>query len=302
MNCNHSARFMLLFCCCICWHCTSFALEKHISLLKGMGSKLITVKAVSTGGYCDKSLKLELTNNSRDSLKVDIQPGLIFRPEDSSFQDLVVLGNEHIELTPEKTADITLQTFCGKSYAHSPFPNLNYHFLKMGDSNLVRTLKYVSANNVPIRLAQNGVWYFTNHHSIASIYSYDYPRESEDFAKYIAGLMKVKLPEYFIQYKTENKPGQAIISRNQTKLYAQMHWSAGDGFRNMHLVVFNKNGSVYKNIEADQIIDKLGYTVKVEFDPRRDPQGTYIVKVFDDAQKVWDQKTVVIEASEYDSQ
>ena len=302
MNCNHSARFLLLFCSCICWFCSSFALEKRISLLKAISSKIITVKAVSTGGYCDKSLTLQLTNNSRDSLKVDIQPGLIFRPEDSSYQDLVVLGNEHIDLTPEKSADITLQTFCGKSFAACPLPKLNYRFLRIGDSNLVRTLKYVLANNVPIRLAQYGVWFFTNHHSIASIYSYDYPRESEDFAKYIAGLMKMKLPDYFIQYKTENRPGRAIINRKQTKLYAQMHWAAGDGFRNMHIVVFNKNGSIYKNIEADQIIDKLGYTVKVEFDPTRDPKGSYIVKVFDDAQRIWDQKTVVIDASEYEIQ
>ncbi len=302
MNCNHSARFLLLLCFFSNLATNGFALEKHISLLKGMTSKIITVKAVSTGGYCDKSLTLQLTNNSRDSLKVDIQPGLIFRPEDSSYQDLVVLGNEHIDLTPDKTSDISLQTFCGKSYAHCPFPKQNYHFLKIGDSNLVRTLKYVLANNIPIRLAQNGVWFFTNHHSLAAIYSYDYPRESEDFAKYIAGIMKMKMPDYFIQYKIENRPGQAVISRKQTKLYAQMHWSASDGFRNMHLVVFNKNGSVYKNIEADQIIDKLGYTVKVEFDPRRDPQGTYYVKVFDDMQKVWDQKTVVIDAGEYEIQ
>ena len=279
-------------------HCARAA-KKRMTLKNAMRSKTVSVQAVSTGGYCDKSLKLELKNNTCDDIALDIEPGLIFRPEDTSLQDLVVLGNESLALAPEKKGDIILQTFCGKSYAHSPFPGRPYHFLKQADSNLTRTLKYVKANNVEIYTAQAAVWFFTNGHSLSSVYSAMQPRESENMVKFIADMLHMKIPEYFINYKTASVAGRPVIDRAQIKLEAVMHWTPTDGYRNMHLVVFRENGTVYKTIEADQVIDRYGYTVKVEFDPRRDQAGKYLVKLFDDAGKVWGQKTVVIDPNEY---
>jgi hypothetical protein len=294
------SKVLLLLCCLFSLSQVASAVERHISLKKAMSSKLITVTAVSTGGYCAKSLKLKLKNNSPRLVNVDIDPGMIFQPEDTSMQDLVLYGNESFVLSPSADSDITLQTFCGKSYAHSPLVNQPYHFLRQGDSNMIRTLNYAKTNNLDVQLVQNAVWVFTNHHSLSSVYAYAYPRESESLGRFLASMMKLKLPEYFIQYKTETRAGQPVISPKQTKLYAVMHWGAGEGFRNMHLIILHENGTVYKTIEADQVIDKYGYTVKVEFDPRRDPKGTYLVKLYDDANKIWDQKKVVLDPDEYE--
>ncbi len=271
------------------------ASENRISLKKAMATKLITVNAISTGGYCDKSLKLDLKNNTKSEITIDIDPGLIFRPQDTTFQDLVVLGNESIVLAPSSSKDITLQTFCGKSYARSPYPNHPYHYIKQADSGLIKTLSYVKLRNIDMYLAQKAVWSFTNGYSINSIFTYENYRGSEDFVKFVATIKKEKMPEYFVDYKLNNTAGGRAIIAGQSKVYALVHWGLEEGYRNMHLTIFKENGEIYKTIEADQVIDKYGFTVTVQFDPKLDPKGVYLVKVFDDANKVWDQKTVIVD-------
>lgn len=285
---------------CLCGlYATSTASVKYMSFRAAVSAKKISVTAVSTGGYCDKSLKLKFTNKTCDDLKITVEPGLIFSPDDTSMQDLVVMGNEAVTLAPEAAGELDLQTFCGKSYAACPYPNRTYKYVRQADSNLIRTLLYVKNNSVPIGLAQSAVWVFTNGHSLSSVYDYSDPHGSETFLGYVAGLLKVKVPAYFIHYKTENKYGQRPIAPAHTRVFTVMHWQPLDGYRNMHLVVFRENGTVYKTIEADQVIDKYGATVKVEFDPRRDPVGNYVVKLYDDEGKVFGQKAVSIDPNEY---
>lgn len=289
---------MFLGCVC-CLSYNSYATARQISFKKAIAAKLITVDAISTGGYCGKSLKLALRNNSCREMQVTIDPGLIFRPENQSYQDLVVMGNEAVALAPEGYSEVTLQTFCGKSYAMGPGTNLSYHYWKQGDSDMIRTLNYARSNRVDPYLAQKAVWFFTNDHSISSIYSYDNTEMSENFARYVAGLRHIKLPDYFIDHRLNNRAGQRTVTTDHLKLYTIMHWGANDGYRHMYVTVYKDDGTIYKRIEADQVIDKYGYTVKVQFDPKHDPQGTYLVTLHDDANKIWDRKKVVIDAREY---
>jgi hypothetical protein len=278
-----------------CFYCLSFAGQAavRISLKKALASKLVTVVATSTGGYSEKSLKLGITNNSKSDLNIDIDPGLIFTPEDTSYQHLVVLGNETLAIGPSATKNVALTAFCGKSYARGPMPNLPYRFWLQGDSNMIRTLIYAKTNSVDRSLIQRAVWVFTNGYCLNSIYTSAFPRMSEDFAKYVASLRKARLPEYFSEYQLESRMGQPVLVAENAKVFVNMHWGH-EGYRHMYLTIYKENGDIYKKIEADQIIDKYGFTVLVEFDTKRDPKGTYTVQLRDDDHKIWDQKKVII--------
>ncbi len=273
----------------------SHAAAGRVSLKRAMGAKLVSVSAVSTGGYCDKSLSLTLTNNTEKEMNIDIDPALIFAPADTQCQYLVLLGNEQIVLAPAEKKSITLQTFCGKSYARSPYKGIKYTYLKQGDSGLIRTLDYVKKKTIDIGLAQRAVWTFTNGYCISTIYKHENPAMSEDFVKYVASVRKTKIPEYFTEYKLNNRANQPVIMTNQEKVYVNLHWGH-EGYKHMYVSIYKENGELYKEISADQVIDKNGYRVAVEFDPRRDPKGVYKVQVHDNFKKIWQEKKVVVGA------
>ncbi len=291
-------RSVALVCCALVFSFCASA--NHMTLKRAMSSKFVAIRAVSTGGYCGKCLKLELANNTKTELELDVDPALIFRPDDSSYQNLVLLGNETIALAPNSCKEITLQTFCGKSYARGPSSGLNYKYWRQGDSGLIKTLTYAKQNTTNMYLVQRAVWTFTNGKCLNTVYSSDNPRMSENLVKYIASLKNSALPEYFVEQELNDQPGQMVLVPNKEKVYVTMHWGADDGYRRMRLSIFKADGELYKEIEADQIIDKIGVTVQVTFDPRRDPKGIYYVRLHDDANKIWDQKKIIVGVSDCD--
>ncbi len=265
-----------------------------LSLKKAMLAKIVLVKAAATRGHQGTDIRLELINNTDKELKVSIDPGLIFEPEDTTRQDIVTLGDDALALAPRESKAIDVIGFCGKSYAHGPISGMSYHFKKQGDSNMIKTLIYARNNNISLRLTQHAVWTFTNHHPVNSIFDHENVRMSEDFVMYVAKLKKTKLPDYQVEYAYNLSGTQPVVAYGNEKVYLTMHWG-NDGYRNMYLSVYRPDGTKYKEITADQVIDKYGYTVMVQFDPRVDPKGGYLVKLHDNSGKIWDQKTVVIE-------
>ena len=297
---NPCFKNVVLFSCIFSISTTCHAEAFHISLKKAMAAKLVTVNAVSNGGYCAKSISLDLTNNSTKDLAVDVDPALIFKPEDTGYQNLVLLGNETIALAPREKKEVSLQTFCGKSYGHSPAKNLCYNYWKQGDNDMIQALCYVKDNNIDLSLAQRAVWMFTNGYCLNSIYTSDHSRMSETFVKYLASLRNIVMPEYFMEYKIDTALGNRTTYTRDAKVYVTMHWNDDGYYRHMYLWIYKANGDLYKKIEADQVIDKYGVTVKVEFDPKRDLKGAYIVQLHDDANKIWDQKRVIVGMSACD--
>lgn len=283
---------MLFFCICSLVY-SSIAAAKALSLKKAIKAKLVTINAISNGGASGKSLKIDVTNNTDKEIAVDVDPGLIFTSEDTAEQDLVTLGSESLVLAPATHASADLQTFCGKSYGRCPVRAHNYTFRRQGDSIMVKALQYVKANNIDISIAQRMVWTFTNGKCVNTIYDAAKPRMSEDLMAYVANLKKVQMPEFYTEYKIDNVPGRPVLVEQRSKVYITLHWGH-EGYRHMYVVVYKANGEVYKQIEADRIIDKQGNTVQVEFDSNRDLAGTYIVKLHDDTNKTWDQKTVMV--------
>ena len=286
----------LLICLCSFTGNVSAATSR-VSLKNAMLRNLITVNAISNGGYRDRSIKLDIANNTSGELTIDMDPALIFIPEDTIYQNLVLLGNEALVLAPNASKTVDLQTYCGKSYAECPVQGIKYHYWKQGDSNLIKTLVYAKQYDIESHLTQLAVWTFTNGYCLNSIYCHYSPRVSETFMKYVSSLFKSPIPDYFKEYTLDDEPGRSVIASGGQKTYVNMHWG-NEGYRQMYVAIYKENGDVYRKIEADQVIDKYGHTISVCFDPINDPKGVYYVRLHDETRKVWEQKRVVIGADQ----
>ena len=273
-----------------------FALHTRLPLKEAMLKKMVAVDASSNGGHMGKGLSLEVTNLTSNDLTLTVDPGLIFTPNDTGFQNLVALGGEMIDLPAYNCGRTQLQTFCGKSYASSPLEGLTYQYWKQGDSSMVNTMDYMREKRIKGHLAQMAVWTFTNQHCLSTVFEPDEKERSKELINFIAMQRHIPIPKYYTYYELNNVPGMSVISQNSGKHYVEVSWKTGEGFGNMYVNVYKEDGNLYKTVKGSEVCDARGCLVTVKFDPAVDKRGKYFVVVEDDTNKVWVKKEVLVGA------
>lgn len=64
----------------------------------------------------------------------------------------------------------------------------------------------------------------------------------------------------------------------------------------MHVVIFDQNPKLYRNIESGQVSNSKGeHGIKIGFDAQHDPLGVYYVQLRDDENDIWQEKRVVVQ-------
>ncbi len=274
---------------------SAFAELEKLTLKRGIASKKVIIKAMSLGGYCGRCLNIQLTNTTKKALTIQVDPGMVFLPDDTAYQNLVLWGSEQVEVAPGESKDIFVETFCGKSYGRYPRANVNYTLQsKASDTNMVKTLAFARSNRLTPFLVQHAVWLFTNHHSLNSVYKVDRPKESELLINYLAKLLKQEVPTYYNVVALNNSPDEEVIDKEKARMIVPAKWGNGD-YKHMYVTIYKANGDIYRKIDGDQIIDKDGVTMNIEFEPHRDLKGTYTIQAKDNNNKVWFEKTVVVD-------
>lgn len=273
---------------------SSFALYKSMGLKEAMLKKIVSVDASSNGGYNGKCLNLEISNLTADDIALSVDPGLIFTPGDTNFQNLVAMGGELIQLEPYNCGKMKVEAHCGKSYAHSPIGGLTYNYWKQGDSAMVNTLAFMQHGNFSDHLEQTAVWTFTNHHCLSTVFQPDENEKSKELINFIAAQRHMPVPKYYTYYELNNTPGSAVMMEGSGKNYVEIAWKNGTGFGNMYVNVYTEKGDLYKTITGDEVCDKYGHLVTVKFDPAADKPGRYFVILEDDFNNKWVQKEVVV--------
>jgi hypothetical protein len=284
----------LVLCLCFTFH-GGTAKTKTLSLRKAIAAKLVRIKANALGGISCKALKLDVSSDSKDTLYLQIEPGLFFKPDDDSRQPLVTQGDEVLVLNSCEQKSMELNAFCGNSSASCPERNDGYTFTRQLDTVLVSILRYAKRNNFPLWLSQHSVWMVTNNHSLRSVYMPEYQRESELLIKYIAEKRKLELPTFYIHHSIDSSGRGPVVRKGHERIFVKMNWSADKGYRNVYVTVYKPDGSIYKTVQNDIVSDKYGSAVVVPFTPLRDKPGKYIVRVHDDAKNILQEKTVELD-------
>lgn len=279
---------------CLIHPFSTSARTKKISLKTALSRKLVDLKALGRGTTGKNALHLQLASTVDDTMIIETESGLMFKPDDDSRQPLVTLGGDVIAMAPHQSVDINITAFCGNSSARCPLNGGGYTYLKPLDTTLAGILRYVRMNDIPLDLAQKVVWMFTNAHPLNSVYNPSLPVESQAFAGYVAKKLKQDMPLHFINYRIDNSGHGAMARTDDVKAFVNMAWKTGQGYRNTHVSVYKADGTMYKRIEGGVITDKMGSAVVVELYSKRDPPGTYKVRLHDDANNTIDEKIVSI--------
>ncbi|MBX2906883.1 MAG: hypothetical protein KF744_12645 [Taibaiella sp.] len=255
---------------------------------------MITLRVFSNGRLQRNAMKMRLVSNVKDTIIIKTETGLMYKAPDDGHQPLVTLGGDLIPLNPCEVKDTAVTAFCGNANAQCPVVDAEYTFVRQLDTSLVTTLQYVRRNNLPLVLAQHLVWMYTNNFGIETLYAESAPVESENFAKYVAGKLKLPPPKQYVNYRIDTSGVGPVVRRKEEKAFVNLRWTQAQVFRNVHVSVYRSDGSLYKRLDGGIVTDRDGSAVVVEFYSKRDPAGIYRVRLHDDANNTIDEKLVTI--------
>jgi len=268
----------------------------HMSLLKAMRKKSVALAVTSVGGHLGKCLKMTLTNQTSDELVIDVDPGLVFQPLDSSYQKLVANGFDTIVIPANGKAEAKLRAYCGKLSAACPKPELPFKFQGVGDTDMIKCLRFLHENSNDSFLTQYAVWFYTDNYNLNSVFDYRDPVASEGAVDFICKQKKMKKPEYYMQSKMGIHYNEPLVYSKQTKAYVNLIYGH-EGYRHMHVRIYKENGELYKEVHPNEVIDKTGHYLTVEMNTASDPKGTYDVQLRDESMHIWMQKRIVLDGT-----
>jgi hypothetical protein len=276
----------LFFVCSV----TTYA-NNTISLKQAIAAHKVLIRAVGTGGYMGKSLKLNMVNLTCDPITVTVDPALIFKPADTNYQNLVVVGDENIDLQPDKETNVIVQTFCGKNSASCPRPGIKFNFWKQGDSILIKTVRYIKQNNFYNHLGQSAVWTVTNGTCISTIYDPEYPEISKDFIAFEADIRKLPVPGYYSYYQLDTTGYGASCVAAKGKQFVDLEYKDGIA-RHVYVIVLDDKGQLYNKRDIVEHIKDGNHTITLQFDDTKDKEGLYCVLLRNDNNEILSNKTV----------
>jgi hypothetical protein len=255
---------------------------------------LVTVSASATGQvYYGKALRVHVVNTTKDRLQLSIDPALIFKPEDDSYQYLVLPAEETLTLAPGGNTDLDVQTFCGKLHARGPRAGLSYTFYKQGDSTLIKVTQHIRRNRLYDHLGQEAIWAITDNTDLEGIIDPERPKQSADLLALLVKLTGRPVPPYFRLYKLETEAGQPVFRKRVLKVIANLEWKLAAP-ANITLGVYNSAGTLIQSILDKEKMVKGGYKMMVQFEAENAPPGNYYLRLFNGSQLL-QEKTITLD-------
>lgn len=263
------------------------------TLKSAMAKELVKVSALKAeGSYNEKGLSLKIDNKSKETLEISVDPALIFQPEDTAYQDLMIAGNERTTIAPGASRQLMLQSYCAKSYARGPLKGLVFRYQKQGDSNMIKVMDYVRKNGINNESAQHAVWVLTNKHDLSSVYIRGQDEASRKLVAYMAGLLHQELPPYFRQYNINTTPGQPVFVKKTLKIFALFQWQL-DQPKNLTLAVYDSSGRQVDKMFENKAFKKGGYELNATFESAAVTAGDYYIRLLADGTMLKEKKVTV---------
>lgn len=282
--------FILIF---LLPNCLQATLVK-ITLSDAIEQKLVSVTAINPKGkYTGSSLTLSVTNVHSSTLQIKVNPGIIFKPLDGSFQPLVLGGQELLVVQPKKTGSIDVQVFCGNAPLGCPGVGAVYQYAQVGSANLIKVLQFIKEQNLFDYLGQSAVWVITNAHGLDNIYDPERPEIATKLIGLLASLTNMPAPTYYAVHQTAQTPGQAAYNPKALKIIAKFEVLL-DAPKTLSLGVYDETGTMIQKVFEKETFERKGHRFEVEFESENVPAGKYFIRLTEGSD-VLQEKMVAVE-------
>lgn len=278
---------------CLALAGVSWARTTKIPLTSAISEGLVTVSAHKTAqSYNDKGLALVIENKSRQTLALQVDPALIFTPEDTTYQDLVIAGNVSTTIAPGASGRVLLQSYCAKSYARAPSTGLAFRFSHKGDSTMIKLLHFIGVHAVNKEVAQHAIWVLTNGHELGAVYDPAQDEASRRMIAFMAALLGQQLPDYYKLYYIDTAPGRPVFRRRALKIFADFRWTLEQPCQ-LTLAVYDSTGRIVDKMFEHKDFKRGRYELTAKFESADVAAGNYYIRLLGDGRVLEEKKVSV---------
>lgn len=246
---------------------------------------------VSTDYAANRSMELEINNNSNNPVNVQLEAGRIFYAT-QDIQPYVVTRPSIIALAPHAQDEVMIYARCGNSSAKSPSLETRFGKTNMGPPLLVQALN--DLNNLRINnnaLAQQVVWHYTNGHSLNSIIVYS--DNEKELLKRICDNENAEFPWYQKHYAPSQTGNDLDFSNIPTLIQGDMKLVLTKP-TNVQVKLYNSEGKSVKTISAFLNQPAGQCTIPLNINLSDIATGDYKIVIENDAGVKIDERSIAV--------
>lgn len=175
---------------------------KKFELNKALKQNVVRVEANSLGTYSGYCVKLIITNLTKDSVQICVEPGTRLKALEEKYQDILVTKQEIITLNKQEQKTQSVKGYCCQASDCSPALDSKFSVGFHPDSNLVTLARYLNMHQEDSDAEQHAIWAISNNHATANIRG-DSATTANPLLQLVSALKNEELPWYQICTRTK---------------------------------------------------------------------------------------------------
>lgn len=156
------------------------------TLHDAINNRTISANAISNGKYSGKSVNLQLSNNTNNSVQILIPAGTTYSPENDGEQTLIQMEDQMITLAPHGVSTPSIGAFCTEAHDRCPTASNSFKIGKSTNPKFSKLFDFVKDKKVSKSNYQDAVWAISDNKSVSNINA-ELPVDKE-FRKFVATL------------------------------------------------------------------------------------------------------------------
>lgn len=247
------------------------------TLQDAITNKTIVANAVSNGKYSGKSVNLQLSNNTNQSIQVLIPAGTLYYPKNDDEQTLIQLEDQLITLTPNGKTTPSIGAFCTEASDRCPTESESFRIGKTSNPKFNQLVGFVKGKNISKSNYQDAVWAVSDNKSVSNINA-ELPVDKE-FRKFVASLTGQKDTWYTTpQNVTVDDHGN--FNMETVLIHGDLSFTCAKGAK-VYQDIHKENGEVF--FHSDKSMTSLSGKVDYNFrlSVKGWERGKYYIRIHD---------------------
>jgi len=233
-----------------------------ITLEKALQTGLVQVSAKgnSASTHYGLPLRMQIKNLSNSPVNISAETGLLFLPEDSLAQGIILTQEQYIALQPGEQKTIDMAGMCINHQNRAPKSEDKFLFKGKATAELAEMAQFISQKRMQNVNGQRAIWLICDKEPLYNIISENSEEEQQLMQKIAA-----------IRGETPLTP-EACEKRAETGAYTSTYLKISGTFgfnvaiaSDVHIALFDENGIVLKEIYRD-VAQPGKHNVSYQFD------------------------------------
>lgn len=230
---------------------------------------------------------LQVSNLTSQAIIVDIPIGMLFQPEDTTFQSIVTTAPLSVSIPPKASKTLPIKGMCMQQSKSSGTERLKYTAIRNPDSKLLQLCTFIAKNNYQNSEAQQAVWTLMKNIGLDNIWGAD-TLSAKALIKEMAAITGMPIPPPNTSY-THN---YYYLEPLKVEIEGEYEWQISYP-RSIIIGMFSPNGTlvreIYKNTKETSGTKKIRF----HFDPTVYDEPYYDFKLIFDNRTVKNQRLYV---------